>query len=130
MVALNIKVGLYKTPVTNSTANIALYKRANGYRPFLYNKTHDICAFFANRKRFPFFYVMMGIFLERSNLNHTCPYNDAIMVKNLVLNEDMFHLIPIPEGDYRINANIYAYNDLKASLQVFISRKDVFSKHI
>ncbi|XP_013104281.2 uncharacterized protein LOC106084880 [Stomoxys calcitrans] len=124
LVSLNIKVGLYKTPVTNSTINVAIYKKANGFKPFLYNYTVNVCAFFANRKRYPVIKVLFDIFLQHSNLNHTCPYYDAIVVKDLVLNENMFRLLPLPEGEYMFKLKVFAYNDLKATTEVILFRKD------
>ncbi|XP_073841469.1 uncharacterized protein [Musca autumnalis] len=124
VVALNLRVGLYKTPVRNSTINLALYKRANGYRPFLYNITENVCAFFANRKRYPVLKVLLDLFLVHSNLNHTCPYYDAIIVKDLVLNEELFKFLPVPEGEYLYKLKVFAYNDLKATAEVYFFRKD------
>uniref|UniRef100_A0A1I8PLU0 MD-2-related lipid-recognition domain-containing protein n=1 Tax=Stomoxys calcitrans TaxID=35570 RepID=A0A1I8PLU0_STOCA len=124
IVSLNIKVGLYKTPVTNSTINMAFYKKANGFKPFLYNYTVDICAFFANRKRYPVIKVFTDLFLENSNLNHTCPYNNAILVKDLVLNEDRFRFLPLPEGEYMLKVKVFAHNDLKATTEVVFYRQD------
>uniref|UniRef100_A0A1I8N3C3 Uncharacterized protein n=1 Tax=Musca domestica TaxID=7370 RepID=A0A1I8N3C3_MUSDO len=54
--------------------NLAFYKKASGYRPFLYNITADACAFLANRRRYPVLKVIFDVFLDKSNLNHTCPY--------------------------------------------------------
>ncbi|XP_058985267.1 uncharacterized protein LOC105262238 [Musca domestica] len=101
-----------------------MYKRASGYRPFLYNITQDICAFFANRKRYPIVKVIFDVFLKQSNLNHTCPYNDAIIVKDLILEEDLFHFFPIPEGEYLFKITVSANNDLKATVEAFFYRKD------
>lgn len=127
---------------------MALYKRANGYRPFLYNITHDVCDFFANRKRYPILKAFFDLFLHNSNLNHTCPYyvswiwyfyliiiskqnnilfkhfQDAIIVKDLVLREENFKFLPLPEGDYQFKLSVAAYNDLKATVQVFLTRRD------
>ncbi|XP_061386035.1 uncharacterized protein LOC133320958 [Musca vetustissima] len=41
--ALNLQVALHQVPVNNVSFNAALYhKGSNGYRPFMYNNTHDI----------------------------------------------------------------------------------------
>ncbi|XP_061402681.1 uncharacterized protein LOC133338528 [Musca vetustissima] len=121
---MNIRVGLYQSPVPNASLNLALYKRANGYRPFLYNISQDACSFFANRKRYPVLKVLFDLFLDKSNLNHTCPYSDAIIVKDFVLEEKLFHYFPIPEGEYLFKMKVFAYNDLKATVEVFFYRKD------
>uniref|UniRef100_A0A1I8Q8T4 MD-2-related lipid-recognition domain-containing protein n=1 Tax=Stomoxys calcitrans TaxID=35570 RepID=A0A1I8Q8T4_STOCA len=124
VITLNIKVALYKTPVTNSTLNIALYKKANGFKPFLYNYTVDLCAFFANRKRYSVVKVLMELFVNNSNINHTCPYNDALMIKDLVFDEDRFQLLPIPEGEYMIKGKVFAYNELKGTTEAMFYRQD------
>ncbi|XP_059221398.1 uncharacterized protein LOC131996009 [Stomoxys calcitrans] len=111
VVSLNIKAELYKTPVTNSTIIMALYKKSNGFQPYLYNYTIDVCAFFENRKRYP---VVKMIFA----------YNDAIVVKDLVLNEDMFRFLPLPAAEYVFKMKVFAYNDLKSTVEVRFHRQD------
>ncbi|XP_013106474.1 uncharacterized protein LOC106086371 [Stomoxys calcitrans] len=124
VVSLNIKVRLYKSPVTNSTVNLAFYKKSNGFKPFLYNGTADVCAFFANRQRYPIFKIIFDMFVRNSNLNHTCPYSDVLAVEELVLNEGMFRYFPLSEAEYLFKAKVYAYNDLKATLEIYFYRKD------
>uniref|UniRef100_A0A1I8Q855 MD-2-related lipid-recognition domain-containing protein n=1 Tax=Stomoxys calcitrans TaxID=35570 RepID=A0A1I8Q855_STOCA len=124
VVSLDIKVDLYKTPVSNVSLNIALYKRASGYRPFLYNITQDLCAFFRNRKRYPIAKVLLEIFLSNTNVDSKCPITEAFEIKNFLLNEESFRLLPIPEGDYLFKMHVFAYNDLKATVEVYFNRKD------
>ncbi|XP_065369070.1 uncharacterized protein LOC135961499 [Calliphora vicina] len=119
VVALNIHVNLLKTPVTNSTINIAFYKRANGYRPFLWNITEDVCLFFGRRNRYPVLKFMFNLFLQHSTLNHTCPYNDDIIVKELILDEKGFQVAPFPVGQYLLKLKVFAYNDLKATVSAY-----------
>ncbi|XP_013105957.2 uncharacterized protein LOC106086003 [Stomoxys calcitrans] len=127
LVSLNVRVGLYKTPVTNVTLNMGFYKKANGFKPFLYNYTVDFCDFVRNRKRYPVVKVIFDIFLSASNINHTCPYDHAIVVDNLVLDEGKFQYLPIPEGEYMLKLRVFAYNDLKATVEAYYYRKMSFS---
>ncbi|XP_019891909.1 uncharacterized protein LOC109612374 [Musca domestica] len=124
IVALNAHLALYQIPVTKATINIGLYKRASGYRPFLYNITQEVCAFFANRQKYPIMNVIFDIFIRESNLNHTCPYDHDIYIKNLVLEESKFKLFPIPEGEYLFKLQILIREQLKGTIEVFLYRKD------
>ncbi|XP_061402680.1 uncharacterized protein LOC133338527 [Musca vetustissima] len=124
VVSLNVRVGLYQTPVTNTSINIAVYKRANGYRPFLYNISEDACAFLANRKRYPVLKVLLDVLLAKSNLNHTCPFTDAIVVNDMVLEDKSFNFLPVPEGEYLFKMKVFAYNDLKATIEVYVYRRE------
>lgn len=54
--------------------NLALYKRLNGYKPFLYNVTIDGCKFLQNRNSSPVAAFIWNLFGPYSNMNHTCPY--------------------------------------------------------
>ncbi|XP_059217510.1 uncharacterized protein LOC106083314 [Stomoxys calcitrans] len=122
VVTLNVRVDLYKSPVTNSTMNVTILKKSNGYRAIIPNTTIDVCEYFKNTKRFPIIRMIFAIFEEASNLNHTCPYYDSIIIKDLLLEEKNFVMFPFPPGDYQYLANIYAYNDLKATIQVFSTK--------
>ncbi|XP_053954821.1 uncharacterized protein LOC128861000 [Anastrepha ludens] len=123
VVALSIHVKLFQIPVNNVSINLSLFKRASGYRPFLYNVSTDFCAFMANRNRFPFLKIFFDIVLKDSNINHTCPYNHDIIVRNLVLFDRMFGLLPVPEGDYMFKLMVAAYNEWKADVKAFFSIK-------
>ncbi|EDW42771.1 GM23859 [Drosophila sechellia] len=54
---------------------LSLYRRFNGYRPFLYNITVDICSFLKNRKHYLFVDLVYDGIRNFSNVNHSCPYN-------------------------------------------------------
>ncbi|XP_059224206.1 uncharacterized protein LOC106087001 [Stomoxys calcitrans] len=50
--------------------------------------------------------------------------SEAFEIKNFLLNEESFRLLPIPEGDYLFKMHVFAYNDLKATVEVYFNRKD------
>ncbi|XP_075160390.1 uncharacterized protein LOC142233378 [Haematobia irritans] len=111
LIALNVHAKVnYPQPISNATMNISLFKKANGYRPFLYNSTMDFCDFLKNRKRYPFVKIYWDTVLQNTNLNHTCPYNHDIIVRNTTLNEDMFKYMPLPSGDYLFKLRVAIYN--------------------
>ncbi|XP_075167905.1 uncharacterized protein LOC142240071 [Haematobia irritans] len=119
IVALNVHVKLFKLPVTNVTVSFSLWKKVNGYRPFLYNVTEDFCRFQRNPKRNPFLNIMFTGMRNASNMNHTCPYDHDIIVNNLILNEGMFQLMPLPNGEYMFRLMVAAYNDWKADVKAY-----------
>ncbi|XP_019893296.1 uncharacterized protein LOC109613179 [Musca domestica] len=126
--ALNIHVKLHQIPVTNVSVNLSLYKKANAFQPFLYNNTGDFCAFQRNRKRMPFLNIFFNAFMSTSNINHTCPFDHDIIVENLVLKEEMFRMLPIPNGEYMFNLKVGAYNDWKADVKVYIVTRTKFGE--
>lgn len=53
--------------------NLQLWRKFNGYRPFLYNVTTDYCAFMVKPTRIPFLKIYIDAFRNVSNAVHTCP---------------------------------------------------------
>uniref|UniRef100_A0A1I8P6G0 Uncharacterized protein n=1 Tax=Stomoxys calcitrans TaxID=35570 RepID=A0A1I8P6G0_STOCA len=102
------------------TVNVSLWKKVSGYRPFLYNVTEDFCKFLRNRKKIPFLKIVSDILLKDSNINHTCPFNHDIIVNNLILKEEMFKYLPLPNGEYMFQFKVGAYNDWKADVRAYL----------
>ncbi|XP_037821814.1 uncharacterized protein LOC119610592 [Lucilia sericata] len=120
--ALDIYVKLLQIPVTNITVTSSLYKKANGFRPFLYNTTTNFCEFLKNKRKYPFFNIVMDMFYKASNVNHSCPYNHDIILRNVILKDSMFKHLPLPGGEYMINLTVYAYNDPKAVVKAYFQQ--------
>ncbi|XP_073821317.1 uncharacterized protein [Musca autumnalis] len=121
VISLNVHVKLLQVPVNNITVNLAAFKKANGFKPFLYNITGDFCMFMANRKKFKFGEVFLNVLLKESNISHTCPYDHDIIVDNLVLNERKFAFLPLPRGEYMFQLRVAAYNVWNTLVKVYIS---------
>ncbi|KAI8115786.1 hypothetical protein CVS40_12058 [Lucilia cuprina] len=119
VVAMNLHVKLHQVPVNNVSIHVELLKKFSGYRPFLYNGTADFCQLMKNGKRFPFLNIFMHMLTNSSNINHTCPYDHDIIVKNLIIKDQMFQKFPLPQGDYFLNIKVGAYNDWKACIKVY-----------
>ncbi|XP_019892853.2 uncharacterized protein LOC109612856 isoform X2 [Musca domestica] len=100
--------------------NLALFKKFSGYKPFLYNITVDLCKYLKNPRKHPFLDLFHRVIVNDSNINHTCPYNHDIIVKNVLLNENNFKYLPLPRGEYRFDLKVAAYNDWKADVKAFI----------
>ncbi|XP_058986214.1 uncharacterized protein LOC109612852 [Musca domestica] len=120
VISLNLEVKLLQVPVGNVTVNLSFYKKLNGYRPFLYNITHDFCWFMENRKRIMLAKIILDLFLKKSNINHTCPFDHNIIVDNVILHESQFKLLPFPRGDYMMQVKVAAYNDWKAVVKMYL----------
>ncbi|XP_017030690.1 uncharacterized protein, partial [Drosophila kikkawai] len=119
---LSLKVKLHKVPITKIKVNIAVLKRFNGYRPFMYNVTVDACRFIRNPKSNPVFSYLYSLFKTYSNMNHTCPYNHDLIVEKLntqFVNNQVTAVLPVPEGDYIFETNWFAENIQRAVVRVY-----------
>lgn len=50
-----------------------MMKKANGYKPFLFDYTFDACEFMRRRNQ-PFAKIVWNMIKNVSTVNHTCPY--------------------------------------------------------
>ncbi|KAH8252447.1 hypothetical protein KR032_000002, partial [Drosophila birchii] len=102
--------------------NLALYKRLNGYKPFLYNVTIDACKFIQNRNSSPVAAFIFNLFSPYSNMNHTCPYDHDVIVEKAPtshLNDQLTRILPFPPGDYGFYSIWYAYGIPRATVNVY-----------
>ncbi|XP_054089689.1 uncharacterized protein LOC128922610 isoform X2 [Zeugodacus cucurbitae] len=110
-----------KEPITNISVGVAVLKRANGYKPFLYNVTVDSCKFLRTGGN-PLLRFLHSLFHKYSNINHTCPYNHDIEVNVLPVSHIdnlLTNVLPFPKGDYQLVTSWYAYNVLRAVVRIF-----------
>lgn len=63
--------------------NLALWKKFNGFRPFLYNLTFEACSFIANPKSNPVANFVYESFMIYSNINHSCPITVSV-IQNVI----------------------------------------------
>ncbi|KAH8267441.1 hypothetical protein KR018_002346, partial [Drosophila ironensis] len=97
------KLLLFQLPVTKVKVNFVMWKRFNGYRPFLYNITADFCKFIGNRKSNPVANFIFETYQSYSNFNHSCPFNHHLIMDKLsidIMNHRLTKVLPFPEGDY------------------------------
>jgi len=120
--------------------NLALYKRLNGYKPFLYNITIDACKFIVNRNSSPVAAFIYNLFSPYSNMNHPCPYNVSPHKINTIydlivrpfqhdvmvdkaptshLNQQLTNVLPFPKGDYGFFSIWYARGIKRAYVNVY-----------
>lgn len=75
----NLNITLHKKPIDNVILNLELFKKSNGYRPFLFNQTIDFCYYQRNPMAYTLFQSFHKTFLAATNINHTCPYSVSMM---------------------------------------------------
>ncbi|KAH8248705.1 hypothetical protein KR032_002376, partial [Drosophila birchii] len=96
-VVLNLNATVLHS-VNNVHVKLKMYKRANGFKPWLIDLNIDICRYL--RKAYnPFVKLVYSFVKEFSNLNHTCPYIGAILVQGLYLKPELL-ILPFPTGEY------------------------------
>uniref|UniRef100_A0A1I8NL96 Uncharacterized protein n=1 Tax=Musca domestica TaxID=7370 RepID=A0A1I8NL96_MUSDO len=120
--ALFVHVALHQVPVNNVSVNARFFRKgSNGYRLFMYNNTLDFCAFLKNPNRFMFWKIVFtNLILPFSNINHTCPFDHDIIVEKLILDSEMFKMIPFPADEYMAKVKVAAYNHFKAEIKAYL----------
>ncbi|KNC27750.1 hypothetical protein FF38_03128 [Lucilia cuprina] len=119
VVAMELHFKLHKIPVNNVTIHVQLFKKAPDYRPFLYNISANLCQVLRNSQNFPLMNIFIKLLAKHSNINHTCPYNEDIFIKHLIIKDEMLNLLPMPQGEYLVTAKVGTYNEWKASVKVY-----------
>nr|NP_611919.1 uncharacterized protein Dmel_CG13590 [Drosophila melanogaster]AAF47212.1 uncharacterized protein Dmel_CG13590 [Drosophila melanogaster] len=93
--SLNINV-TFVEPARNISVHFKTMKKANGYKPFLFDYTFDACEFMRRRNQ-PVAKIIWYMIRNVSTINHTCPYEGLQMLSD-------FHKVdipvPLPSGDY------------------------------
>ncbi|XP_017027573.1 uncharacterized protein [Drosophila kikkawai] len=94
-----------KTTVHNVNMRLELFKRANGWRPFLYNISFNLCDFLSKRNnmivRLGYEYIKPYIPIT----NYTCPFKKGHLIKvtDLEFDIEKFRIrFPIETGEYAI----------------------------
>ncbi|KAH8308294.1 hypothetical protein KR059_010075, partial [Drosophila kikkawai] len=116
------KFNVSQVPLTKIKANIGLWKRFNGYKPFLYNITFEYCAFRRNPKSNPIANFIYGSFVDYTNMNHTCPINHGVTLDKLpvdFVNNRFTRVLSFPTGDYLVKIHWLIGNFVTASADVY-----------
>ncbi|KAH8257439.1 hypothetical protein KR038_009796, partial [Drosophila bunnanda] len=121
---LSLKVNLHKTPITKVKVNLATFKRYNGYRPVFFNVTKDACKFLLLKNPDPITTYLYNAFKSYSNMNHTCPFENDLLVEKLPIsfvNHQVTNVLPVPHGDYLFHSNWLAYDIIRATVNVYFT---------
>nr|XP_017009959.2 uncharacterized protein LOC108066097 [Drosophila takahashii] len=98
-VLLNVK-GTILHPAYDINIHVQIFKRANGFKPWLINATVDGCRFM--RKNYnPILGIIFDLFQDFSNINHSCPFVGLQFVKDFYLRPERLKL-PFPTGEYML----------------------------
>ncbi|KAH8371855.1 hypothetical protein KR093_009112 [Drosophila rubida] len=125
LIALTIQAVLLKDPITNAKVNLALFRKYNGFQPYLLKATFDFCKIVSKSNyRFSVEKIFIDAILPFSNINHSCPYKDEIYIKNIVFKEEFLKFIPLPSGEYQIQLFTFSDNILRAKVYVNFERKE------
>nr|XP_043068143.1 uncharacterized protein LOC122321600 [Drosophila bipectinata] len=115
---LFIKANLFKTPITKIKVTGIVFKKFNGYRPFMYNITVDFCRLLSGAQINPFAVYAYNLIKTHSNINHTCPFDHDFLVEKLdanFVNHHVTKVLPVPEGDYLIESR-WNINDINRAI--------------
>ncbi|XP_050335062.1 uncharacterized protein LOC126762378 [Bactrocera neohumeralis] len=119
-VALTVDIQVFQLPVNNISGNLVVYRKANGYRPFMINITADFCQFMKNKKRIPFGKMIMDAVELYSNMNHSCPFNHDFTLRDFVLQPEQLQSLPVPTGEYLLRILARIYNVRKFKVDAYI----------
>ncbi|KAH8295692.1 hypothetical protein KR018_003984, partial [Drosophila ironensis] len=87
-------------------AHYQMFKRANGYKPWLINMSLDCCQFL--KKPFDAFGIIVyNLYKDFSNINHTCPLSGDVLIQGMYLRDQVLRL-PFPSGDFMF-ASIWSF---------------------
>ncbi|KAH8302129.1 hypothetical protein KR044_003153, partial [Drosophila immigrans] len=124
----------------NFSVDVQLFKRANGYKPWLLTMTVNVCRF-TKKSYNPAAILIYRQFRDFSNINHTCPYevsfiirmnNYSIICRNCVwfqgdlilkgfyLRHELLGLI-LPTGDYLLTMTWISDNKEQLNTNVYFS---------
>ncbi|XP_075167750.1 uncharacterized protein LOC142239889 [Haematobia irritans] len=102
---VNLQFKLNTIIRNNLMIQLLLKNRRNVRNPAVYNITIDACKFLESRVRNPvanLMYIFLGL-RDYSNMNHTCPYENEVYLREYRYNEKYINLLPIPLGQYSID---------------------------
>ncbi|KAH8233907.1 hypothetical protein KR032_003207, partial [Drosophila birchii] len=114
-VVLNLN-GTLLYPANDIQAHYKMFKRENGYKPWLINNKLDCCRFW--RKQYdPFYKIVVSLLSEFTNMNHTCPYVGPQILKGFYLKPELL-LLPFPTGNYMLSLRWYYDQRLQVDTNV------------
>ncbi|KAH8290981.1 hypothetical protein KR054_007626 [Drosophila jambulina] len=116
---------LLQLPVDNCWINWSIYRRYNGFRPFLYNVSTDFCQLLGNSNVLSFQGLVINAIMTRSNLNHTCPYDHDIILDNLEFNDEFLKNLPLPQGNYKIELGFATDKVWRVKVTMFFERDEL-----
>ncbi|XP_016946451.1 uncharacterized protein LOC108022121 [Drosophila biarmipes] len=120
--SLNVNLTLSE-PAYNIFLHLKMLKRANGYKPFLFDYNFDACEFMRRRNQ-PVAKIVWNLIKDVSTVNHTCPYMGLQVLSD-------FHLIdiplPLPTGEYLLLMDWFFDGKPQFASNVYFAFKEDFT---
>ncbi|XP_065365458.1 uncharacterized protein LOC135958478 [Calliphora vicina] len=115
---LTLKAVLLQVPVTDFELRIQIMKKANGWKPFLYDLTVK-CNF--TKKLNTITRLLWKTVKIFSNIKTDCPYNQNLETINLsnAIIEEAFNRLPVQQGEYAFFTTWKAYNLTRVKLNFY-----------
>ncbi|XP_033167327.1 uncharacterized protein LOC117145695 [Drosophila mauritiana] len=116
IIGANVYYKVKKLPVKTVHVNFSVWKRLSGYHPYLFNTTVDLCHIIKHPNPSNVFFYFYGALRPFINANHSCPFNHDIILKNFILDDKMFTIVPVPRGNYMFVIKIMANDAWRATV--------------
>ncbi|KAH8302734.1 hypothetical protein KR044_010238, partial [Drosophila immigrans] len=122
VVGLNVHALLLKGPFNNAKVNLGLWRKYNSYQPYMLNSTFDFCKMLLTSKhQLSFERIFFDAVAPYSNVNHSCPYKNEIVIRDWVLHQQQLKYLPLPSGEYQLKLMGYTDKDYKFILYITFS---------
>lgn len=106
----NLKIdieGNLSRPLHKIKTHTVFYYKYNTYQKFAIDLREDMCKWLAKKDKSYLLDWTLKKVQQYSNVNHPCPYNETIYVKNNNLSISNIPFEPLlPSGRYRIDINL------------------------
>lgn len=106
----NVRVKIensFEKPVTTAWAHIVVYYRYNTYQKYAIDLWENLCGFLDKKASSYFMLWAVSRVLNYTNLNHSCPYKENIIIKINNMSIDVIQIEPLmPAGRYRLDINL------------------------
>ncbi|KMZ06447.1 uncharacterized protein Dsimw501_GD28898 [Drosophila simulans] len=116
IIGANVYYKVKKLPVKTVHVNFSVWKRLSGYHPYLFNTTVDLCHIIKHPNPSNVFFYFYGALRPFINANHSCPFNHDIILKDFVLDDKMFSIVPVHRGNYMFVIKIMANDAWRATV--------------
>ncbi|KPU80741.1 uncharacterized protein Dana_GF28110, partial [Drosophila ananassae] len=124
-VVLNLN-GTLPHPVDKISFHLKVFKRENGYKPWLIDSKTDICRFLKSNYD-PVAKIVFNLFKEFSNFDHPCPLVGLQYVMGFYLRPELL-ILPFPSGDYMLMLRWFLNNKLTFDTNVsFVFTEDLLA---
>ncbi|XP_019895248.1 uncharacterized protein LOC109614278 isoform X2 [Musca domestica] len=116
--SISITARLLQLPVRNCYVSVTFGLTAGTNVP-LFNGSWDGCAFLRNPRKYLAFNRMYNFLAPFTNINHTCPYNHDIILRNFTLWK-VKPIMALPEASYKFSSRYLVGSKHRASVDVQI----------